>query len=331
MRLLILGGTIFYGRHVTEGALSRGHEVTLFTRGVHDTSPFEGARTLQGDRDGQLDALREGEWDAVLDTCGYVPRVVRQSAELLRGRVRTYAFISSISVFAETDSTPIPEDGEVQKLEDPSVEVVDGQTYGGLKALCEEVVRDVFGEQGLIVRPGLIVGPYDSSDRFTYWPWRMHEGGDVVVPDRPGQAVQFIDARDLASWTLDMLERQEGGTFNATGPQEPYVLGDVLDRVRRECGPAANLVPIPPSFLEREGAVFWTELPLSHGSESDALMRVDVRKAVASGLHFRALEETARDTLSFALSRGEGHPWRNGLPREKESRILGAWRSEAAS
>lgn len=325
MKLLILGGTIFYGRHVTEEALRRGYDVTLFTRGMHDTSPFEGATKLVGERDGNLEAIANGEWDAVLDTCGYVPRVVRQSAELLKDRVNTYAFVSSVSVFSEDQEGPINEDSKTEKLKDETVEVVDGETYGGLKFLCEEVVREVFGDRALVIRPGLIVGPYDSSDRFTYWPWRMHKGGDVLIPDRPDQAVQFIDARDLAHWTLDMFERQQAGTYNAIGPLEPYRMGDVFERMRAQVGPDAKLVPVSLDFLEKEGVKGWTELPLLQG-ESDVHMRVDVAKAVQAGLKFRSLEDTARDTLQFALSRGVDHPWRNGLPADKEQRVLSAWR-----
>ena len=329
MKLLILGGTIFYGRHVTEEALRRGYDVTLFTRGMHDTSNFEGAMKLVGERDGNLEAISKGEWDAVLDTCGYVPRVVRQSAELLKGRVNNYAFVSSVSVFSEDQDGPIDENSKTEKLKDETVEVVDGETYGGLKFLCEEVVREVFGDRALVIRPGLIVGPYDSSDRFTYWPWRIHKGGDVLIPDRPDQAVQFIDARDLALWTLSMLEKQQAGTFNAIGPLEPYQMGDVFDRIKKEVGANANLVPVSLDFLEKQGVKGWTELPLLQG-ESDAHMRVDVSKAVNAGLQFRSLEETARDTLAFALGRGEDHPLRNGLPSDKERRVLEAWKETSA-
>jgi 2'-hydroxyisoflavone reductase len=325
MRLLILGGTVFYGRHVTEEALRRGHEVTLFTRGLHNAELFENANKLTGERDGGLDALKSGEWDAVLDTCGYVPRVVRQSAELLKDRAKTYAFVSSISVFSGEGEGPIVETSSVSQPEDPQTEVVDGATYGGLKALCEEAVNAVWEGSALVIRPGLIVGPYDTSDRFTYWPWRLSRGGRVVAPDRPSQAVQIVDARDLAQWTLDMLESGCSGVFNGTGPLQPYTLGEVLSRVKSAVGGLAELIPVPISMLEDKDVRFWTEMPLSHGDESDALMRCDVSKAVSAGLKFRPLEETARDTLAFAQSRGEGYVWRNGLPQEKEARILAAW------
>jgi len=329
MRLLILGGTIFYGRHVTEEALRRGHDVTLFTRGLHNPDLFPAAKRVSGDRDGGLAPLESGEWDAVLDTCGYVPRVVRQSARLLRSRAKSYAFVSSISVFSGEGDLPIVEDSPVSPLEDPATEIVDGATYGGLKALCEEAAREEFGDDALIVRPGLIVGPFDTSDRFTYWPWRFHQGGPTLIPDRPDQAVQIIDARDLAHWTLDLIERGTTGTFNGTGPAEPYRMGDLFDRVRVAVGGEAEFVPVSIPFLEEKGAQFWTEIPLSHGSGSDALMRCDVSKAVAAGLKYRSLEETARDTLAFALERGEGYVWRNGLSREREARLLEAWAARA--
>lgn len=333
MRLLILGGTIFYGRHVTEEALRRGHDVTLFTRGLHNADQFPKATMRTGDRDGGLGALDGETWDAVLDTCGYVPRVVGESARRLAGRVGTFAFISSISVFSGEGELPIREESPRSSLEDPKTEVVDGATYGGLKALCEDVVFESCGEKALIIRPGLIVGPYDTSDRFTYWPWRMKQGGPALIPDRPDQAVQIIDARDLAHWTLDMLEKGVCGVFNGTGPATPYRLGEVFVRVLQAVEGNAKCVPVSIPFLAEEGVQFWTELPLSHGDGSDALMRCDVSKAVEAGLKFRSLEETARDTLAFALSRGPDYPWRNGLPREKEARLLEAWRAhnDAAS
>jgi len=322
MRILVLGGTLFYGRHFTELALAKGHEVTLFTRGLHNAELFEGAERRTGDRDGGLAALAEGEWDAVLDTCGYVPRVVRESCLALKGRVKSYAFVSSISVYADEAKEPIDEESPVGQLEDPATEVVDGATYGPLKAACEAVVREVYGSSALIIRPGLIVGPYDSSDRFTYWPWRLAQGGDVVVPDRPDQAVQIIDARDLAEWTLLALEQGLAGTYHATGPTGGYRLHDMLRRIATAVGGDARLVPVPSEKLQQHEVRFWTELPLCLGDGSDATMRCDVSKIVDAGLTFRSLEETAKDTLAFAMSRGEDHPWRNGLPKEKEARLL---------
>lgn len=327
MRILVIGGTLFYGRHFTEMALQKGHDVTLFTRGLHNSDLFPAGKRLQGDRDGGLTALESGEWDAVLDTCGYVPRVVRQSAELLKDRVERYAFVSSISVFSEEATAPVTEESPVTKLDDPATEVVDGATYGGLKALCEDEVKEIFGSRALVIRPGLIVGPYDSSDRFTYWPWRMHRGDEVLVPDRPNQAVQIIDARDLAAFTLHALETGVTGKFNATGPAEPYLLGALLEEVNQVVGGKATLVPASIEFLQEQEVKFWTELPLSLGDGNDATMRCDVSRAVGAGMNYRSLAETAKDTLAFALSRGENFPWRNGLLPETESRLLGAWKA----
>lgn len=322
MRILVLGGTLFYGRHFTELALAMGHSVTLFTRGLHNADLFEKAERRQGDRDGGLAALADGHWDVVLDTCGYVPRVVRESAALLKDRVGVYAFVSSISVYSDEATEPITEATPVGVLEDPTTEVVDGATYGPLKAACEAVVRDVYGDRALIIRPGLIVGPYDSSDRFTYWPWRLAKGGDVVVPDRPDQAVQIIDARDLAEWTLLALERRLTGTFHATGPSNPYHLQEMLERIDIAVGGRSEFVAVPLETLAEQEIRFWTELPLCLGDGSDATMRCDVSKIVGAGMKFRSLEETALDTLEFARSRGEEHRWRNGLPAEKEAKLL---------
>jgi 2'-hydroxyisoflavone reductase len=322
MRVLILGGTSFYGRTVADQALRSGHEVTLFSRGNRDDQAPPGSILLHGDRDGKLDALREGSWDAVLDSSGFVPRIVRQSAELLKGRVGLYAFVSSISVYPESVEPPITEESPIQTLEDPTVEVIDGKTYGGLKFLCEEVVREVFGEHALCIRPGLIVGPGDLSDRFAYWPWRMHRGGRVLIPERPDQKVQIIDVRDLAAWTLSLLERGIARTFHATGPNEPYRLGPLLKAICDRVNPEVELVSAPLDFLEKEGVAFWGEIPLCVGIGSDALMHADISNAMAAGLRLRSLEETIEDTLRFALQRGEDYAWKSGLTEERERQLL---------
>ena len=226
MRLLVLGGTRFLGRHLVEAALARGHEVTLFNRGQTNPELFPGVERLTGDRDGGLDALRGRRWDAVVDPSGYVARVVRQSCELLAGAAGAYAFISTASVYP-LYSEDKSEDGPLDRLADPASEDVRAD-YGALKAVCESVVTGAFGDRALIVRSGLIVGPHDPTGRFTYWAARLARGGEVLGPGAPERRVQFIDARDQVAWILDMLEAGRGGPYNVTGPTTPLTFGELL-------------------------------------------------------------------------------------------------------
>jgi 2'-hydroxyisoflavone reductase len=295
MRLLVLGGTKFLGRHLVEQALARGHEVTTFTRGLTNPGLFDGVEELRGDRDGGLDALAEGRWEACVDTSGYYPRVVRQSAELLRDRVGHYTFVSSISAYADFRG-PLSEDSPLATLEDETVEEMGAefQNYGGLKALCERVVQDVFGDRALIVRPGLIVGPHDPTGRFTYWARRLREGGPILAPGPPGRKVQFVDVRDLVAWMVALAERRVGGVFNATN--EGVAWGELLA--------AADVVWADDGFLLERGVGEWMELPLwVADSEMAGIHQADVSRAVGAGLQFRPIDETIRDTADWDAQR----------------------------
>ena len=233
MRVLILGGTVFLGRHLVEAAVTRGHNVTIFTRGQNPADLPAGVEALRGDRDGDLSALTDRRWDAAIDTSGYAPRIVRASAELLVESVGHYSFISSISVYHDLAQVGMQEDAPVATLADPAVEEVTGETYGALKALCEQAAEAVMPGRVLVVRPGLIVGPYDPTDRFTYWPHRVAAGGEVLAPGRPEQRVQYIDARDLAGWTLSLVERAQVGVYHATGPAAPLTMRPCWRRAER--------------------------------------------------------------------------------------------------
>jgi nucleoside-diphosphate-sugar epimerase len=275
---------------------------------------FPEVEHLTGDRDGNLDALRGRDWDAVVDTSAYVPRVMRQSAELLRDSVGRYVFVSTVSVYADP-SVPLDEGSPLAELEDPFTEDV-MPNYGGLKAACEYVLAEVYGDRGSSVRAGLIVGPYDPTERFTYWPRRLAEGGDVLAPGTPDRPVQVIDARDLAAFLLVLAERGPGGPVNATGEQ--IALGDLLARV----GGDATLRWMDDDTLLTAGVEPWMELPLwLPGDEYAGMMRTDISRAVAAGLTFRPLEETARDTLAWSLEAGEQRPT---LTRERERELLAA-------
>ncbi len=320
MKLLVLGGTKFLGRALVEAALGRGDEVTTFTRGATNPELFPEVDRRRGDRDGDLRSLEHGEWDAVVDTSGYVPRVVRAAAELLRERVGRYLFVSSISVYADA-TTPPTEESPLAELDDPASEEI-MRDYGALKAACERVVSDVYGERALLVRPGLIVGPHDPTDRFTYWPRRVAAGGDVLAPGSPEDPAQFIDVRDLAAWLLRALDDCRAGAYNATG--EPLGIGELLEECKAVTGSDARFHWLPADRLLAEGVQPWTELPLWLPAEHAALNRSEVSKARAAGLAFRPLAETIRDTLAWDAARDIPLADGVGLPREREQLLIGA-------
>jgi len=322
MNLLILGGTKFLGRHAVDAALAGGHEVTIFTRGQTNPELFPDVEHLQGDRDGDLGALEGRGWDGVVDTSGYVPRVVRRSAELLRDAVDRYVFVSSISVYDDF-SQPIDESTAVAQLEDPANEDV-LEHYGALKAACETVIDEVYGDRGANVRAGLIVGPYDPTDRFTYWPRRIAAGRDVLGPGNPAAPVQFVDARDLAAWLVKLALEGPGGVFNATGPAEPLTFADLIERARAAIGSDANVVWIDEQTLLDAEVQAWTELPLwLPGDDYAGMARADTRRALAAGLTFRSLEQTVVDTLAWDRTVDGDRPT---LSREKERTVLDAAR-----
>jgi 2'-hydroxyisoflavone reductase len=318
MRLLVLGGTKFLGRHAVDAALAAGHEVTLFTRGQTSPELFPEAEHLRGDRDGGLDALAGRSWDGVIDTSGFVPRIVRQSAELLRDSVQRYVFVSSISVYDDF-SAPVDESSPVAQLEDPlSEEVL--EHYGALKAACEEVVEEAYGDRSARVRAGLIVGPYDATDRFTYWPRRIAAGGDVLCPGNPDAPVQFVDVRDLGAWLVKLALEGPGGVFNATGPAAPLSFVELLDRMRTTIGSDAKFVWTDEQRILAADVQPWTELPLwLPGSEHAGMARADISRALAAGLTFRPLEETIDDTLAWDRTVPGDRPT---LRHEKEQEIL---------
>jgi 2'-hydroxyisoflavone reductase len=333
MRLLILGGTVFLGRHLVEAALARGHTVTLFHRGQHNPELFPEVEKLHGDRTVDLSALRGRRWDAAIDTCGYVPRVVRASAELLAGAVDHYTFISSISVYPHFRSLGLDERAAVGTLEDPTVEEVTGETYGPLKALCEQAAEQAMPGRALIIRPGLIVGPHDPTDRFTYWPHRVAQGGEVLVPGRSERHTQIIDARDLAEWTLRMVEARRTGVYNATGPDYDLTIGRLFDVCRDVSGGDARFTWVAEGFLGEKELGPWIELPLWI-PESDADMvgfaDVDCARAIAAGLTFRDLAATVRDTLAWDATRPPDHEWHAGLKPQREAQLLRDWHSHVS-
>jgi nucleoside-diphosphate-sugar epimerase len=303
---------MFLGRAVANAALQRRHQLTFFNRGQTNPELYPEVEKLRGDRDGGLDALAGREWDAVVDTSGYLPRVVRQSAELLAEHVGRYCFVSSVSVYADF-SGPVDESSAVGTLDDETVEEMgeEYENYGPLKAVCEGVVQETLGERSLVVRPGLIVGPHDPTGRFTYWPHRLARGGEVLGPGPPERLVQFIDVRDLGEWIVRLLEDERGGVFNATSEGVPW--GDLLGD--------AEVAWVDDAFLLEHGVGEWMGLPLWIAAADWAgLHQADVSRATAAGLRLRPVEETVRDTLALATP-VDGV----GLSPAREAELLAAW------
>jgi 2'-hydroxyisoflavone reductase len=323
VKLLILGGTIFLGRHVADCALRRGHEVTLFHRGKHGADLFPEAERILGDRDGGLEALSGRTWDAVVDTSGYVPRVVRAAAEALADAVEHYAFVSSLSVYSDDSEPGQDESAPLATLPDEATEEITGETYGGLKVLCENAVDDVFGDRSLRFRPGLIVGPFDPTDRFTYWPVRVARGGEVLAPAPEDGTVEFTDVRDLAAFLVTAAEQRIGGVLNASGPSLPRpTFGDFLRACRDVSGSNARFRWVDTTFLEEHEIRPWLDLPLFAGTDVPGFNTRDTSAAVGAGLAFRPIEETIRDTLEWARGRPENHEWRAGLTPDREAAAL---------
>jgi 2'-hydroxyisoflavone reductase len=323
MNILIIGGTRFLGQHLVEAALERGHRLTLFHRGQTNPGLFPQVETVLGDRETDLEVLAGRHWEAVIDTCGYFPRQVKLSVEALKDSVSQYVFISTVSVYADFDVLGIDEDYRLATMEDGTVEEITGETYGPLKALCEKAVQEVFSENVLIIRPGLIVGPHDHTDRFTYWPVRVARGGQVLAPVSPHEPTQFIHACDLADFTLKCIEEKATGVFNVVGPEQPCPFGELLETCKRVSGSDAQFVWASAEFIAEHNVAPWMDLPLwIPESESRGFSRVSNARALAAGLEFRSTEEIVRDTLEWASSRPADYEMRAGLQPEREAELL---------
>jgi 2'-hydroxyisoflavone reductase len=340
VRVLVLGGTVFLGRHVVETALARGDEVAMFNRGVHGPDLYPEVERLHGDRDGGLEALRGREWDAVVDTSGYFPRVVGASAELLADAVGHYTFISSGSVYADFRRPGIDERSPTLTLaKDTPEELSSPEAYGGFKAQCERAVEKALPGRALSVRAGILAGPYDPTNRFTDWVSRIDRGGEVLAPEPRDQPVQILDARDLCAWILRMAEGHGVGIYGAVGPV--MTLEELLERIRAGVDGNAELVWAGERFLVDAGVEPFQDLPLWLAPTSDpayaGFLAVDGSKALAAGLEPRPVEDTARDTLAWARSGEEAGPKDvgvamapAGLAPERERELLDAWRRQAA-
>ena len=331
MKILVLGGTVFLGRHLVNDAVSRGHEVTLFNRGKSNPHLFPQLEKIQGDRAADLDVLAGRQWDAVIDPSGYVPRVVGGAAAALAQSAGCYCFISSISVYGSFGTEGPDEDSPLAELPDESVEQVNGETYGGLKALCERAAEAAMPGRVLNVRPGLIVGPHDPTDRFSYWPLRYAVGGDILAPGPRDNPVQVIDVRDLSSWILAMIEAGETGIYNATGPAQPLSMADFLAACDERVGANANTIWVDEEFLKEQKVAAFTEIPCWVPSEFSGMERASIARAVGKGLKFRSLAETIRDTFDWRKFDLIGKPLKAGLRPNREAELLRLWRGRGGS
>lgn len=333
MKLLILGGTRFLGPALVEAARARGHALTLFNRGKSNPGLFPDVEQIHGDRDGRIQGLAGRRWDAVVDTSGYVPRVVRMSAELLAPSVERYVFISTISVYDESIPPGSDESARLATMPDPGSEDVRAH-YGALKALCERAAQAALPGRTLAVRPGLIVGPGDGSDRFTYWPVRLDRGGEVLCPGDGSDPVQIVDVRDLAAWTIEMAERRETGVYNAVGPASRLTARHMIEACRPP-GAAARPVWVSWAFLEKHGVEPWSDMPacIPAAGADAGMAQVSIARALAKGLRFRPVTETARDTLAWwkTLPEGRRARPRAGISPEREREVLAAWRAGGAA
>ncbi|MFY0563413.1 SDR family oxidoreductase [Archangium lansingense] len=338
-RILILGGTGFLGPQLVEAARARGHTVTLFNRGKTRPHLFPDVEKLQGDRDPKngdgLKVLEGRSWDAVIDTSGYVPRVVRASAELLAPNVGHYVFISTISVYKEMPRPGMDEDTPLATVEDPTNENV-RENYGALKALCEKAAEAAFPGRTTNIRPGLIVGPDDPTQRFTYWPVRVARGGEVLAPGNGSDPAQFIDVRDLAEWTILTIENRDIGTFNATGPARQLTMKELLEACKQASNSDATFIWADTAFLEKHNVKAWVDLPVwvTPTGELAGMTSASNARAVARGLKFRPTVDTARDTLTWfnglPPERQAELQKRGGITPEREREVLAAWHQQQA-
>ena len=342
MKLLILGGTKFVGRHLVTTALARGHEVTLFNRGQSSSEELPDVETIHGDRNSDLNKLAGRRWDAVIDTCGYLPRTVRASAEFLTDSVDVYSFVSSQSVYADVSVCGIDENAPLKTLTGEQLDQANaidssgdssavnyGEMYGGLKALCEQAAEDVMPNRVLTIRPGLIVGPYDYTDRFTYWPVRIARGGEVLAPGRPDKYVQFIDARDLAGWIVSTVQRKRTGVYNASGMPETLTMRSVLEESKSVSQSDASFSWVDEEFLLQENVKAWSEMPLWLPEDAaphlKGFMYIHCDRAVAAGLTFRPVSDIIRDTLVWHQTTRQNEELKAGIDLETEQRLLRSW------
>ncbi len=330
LRILFIGGTGFIGPHMVRAAQARGHIPTIFNRGKTHPGLFPEVERLLGDRDGGLDVLKGRTWDCVVDTSGYVPRVVRASAQMLKAQAKHYLFISTGDVYKDLAVENLDEDYDKAVLPEPTSEDT-RKYYGPLKVVCEQEVRNAFPESHTIIRPGWIVGPGDNAHLFTYWLVRIDRGGEVIAPGDPTDPVQVIDARDMAEWIVRMLENRTTGAFNATGPGSRLSMAEFLYGIRGITTSDVRFSWVPTPFLLERKIRPWSDMPIWYPPIGDHKGNglISPKRAIAAGLTYRPLADTARDTLQWFKSTGEA--WesttarRPGLTAAREAELLAEW------
>ena len=335
LKLLIMGGTGFIGPHIVAAAVKRGHTITLFNRGKTHPGLFPDLEKLHGDRKTDLSALEGRKWDAVVDTAAYIPGDVTRSATLLAPNVGQYLLVSTVSVYAKLDKPGLDESAPLATTTEPDAQKVTNENYGALKVLCEKAAEAALPGRVCVIRPGLIVGPGDNSDRFTYWPVRVARGGEVLAPDKPGDFVQFIDARDLADFIVLCLERKTFGTFNADAQAGSITIGALLDTCKKVTKSDAQFTWVDPKFLEEQKIGPWADLPVWIPAEGDdaGFGQVSAAKAKAAGLTYTPLSDTVNDTLTWFKTEPAEHQakLKAGLTAEREAAALKAWHAAKKS
>lgn len=333
MKILILGGTIFVGRHFVQTALERGHEVSIFNRGSQQENLFSAVEYLVGDRHSNLSALKNKQWDAVIDTSGYIPKAVQASADILRHEVDQYVYISTTSVYQSHDAdtvtgSPLQQiaDGDLAKAENTNVDdsptaMTYGGSYGALKAECEKAVTKIFEDKALIIRPGVIAGPYDYTNRIVYWLKKLEGEGNCIAPVNPNTPVRFIDGRDLASWVLDLIERKVSDTFNVMG-EEGRTFGEFLQACTNVTNSSANLVWVNEEALLNAGVSPWLDLPLWLDKKQQDFLMLSDNKSISNGLIYRTIENTVSDTYAWFNNCKPTFKIETGLPLDKEASII---------
>jgi 2'-hydroxyisoflavone reductase len=334
MRILVIGGTVFVGRHIAEAAIAAGHDVTLFHRGRTGADLFPTATRLTGDRDQDLSALATGRWDATIDVCAYFPRQVRSLADALGGRGGQYVFISSTSAYRNPVSPGFTEDSPLAELDDPASEEFSEETYGGLKVACERAAMEMFGDAGgvTVVRPTYVVGPHDASYRFTWWVERIARGGTVLAPGGAADPIQVIDARDLGSWVVSLVERSVTGIFHAVSPPPPFGFGDLLEAIAAEVAPwGTRLTWVDADFLVEFGETTAT-IPLWPGGDSESdINTADPARAYAAGLSPRPIRQSIAEIHAAEIATPGKPPPGVGLTAERETELLAAWHAIKAA
>lgn len=332
LRILILGGTGFIGPHQVKYAVDRGHKLTLFNRGKTNPKEIPGVEQLHGDRaTGDLASLKGREWDVVIDNPATLPRWVREASQLLKDSAKHYIFISTISVYSDNSKVGMDETGAVATTDAPNDEKITGLNYGALKALSEKEAEKSFPGRTTVIRPGLIVGPGDYSDRFSYWPLRIDRGGDVMAPGDPNDPVMFIDARDLAEWSIRMAEQGDFGTYNAMGPKARLSMAELLYGIRAVTTADVKFTWVDAEFLAAQKVSAWADMPVwvPGTGETAGLHTMSNARAVSKGLAFRPLADTAKATLDWfkALTPERQEKLRAGIKPQREVEVLAAWRA----